>query len=56
MCMMSSNPRGVTVDKPVVAPSGKGITNINPLLQSNKTSKARASKVRKSLRINKPSK
>lgn len=54
MCMMSAPPSRVSVDKPEIAPSGKGITDSNPLLQTNKTSKVRSKRVRKSLRINKP--
>ena len=50
MCMMSSNPRGVTADKPVVAPSGKGITNEDPRFTANKMRKKRMN-----LRIKKPS-
>ncbi len=55
MCMMSAPPSGVSPDKPEIAPSGKGITDSNPLLQTNKTSKVRSRRVKKSLRINKPS-
>ncbi len=55
MCMMSAPPSGVSVDEPEIAPSGKGITDSNPLFKTNKTSKIRTKKVRKSLRVNKPS-
>ena len=54
MCMIQQGGSPASVDpEPVQALAGQGITNQNPLLKANKPSKSR--KVRKSLRINKPS-
>ena len=54
MCMMPQGGSPASVDiGPVEALAGQGITNKEALLKLNKPSKSR--KVRKSLRINKPS-
>ncbi len=54
MCMIPTGSPSKVEPEPVQALSGQGITNQNPLLKVNKPSKTR--RVKKSLRINKPSK
>ena len=54
MCTMSAPPSNEEAEGPVIAESGKGITEENPLFRSNMSNKIRSKKVKKSLRINKP--